>query len=329
MVGLNDPLINKLKLICPNRVHQEVDLSKISRWKVGGLADLIIEPASISELTSVIELFNELSIKTLTIGNTTNLLFSDKGLRIPCIKIGTAFGAIKIKNQIIHGEPGIWIPKLARKAMENGLSGLEHVSGIPGTLGGLTYMNGGSLRNSLSTSIVEVQSIDMKGKLFRRSNEDCLFEYRKSIFHKLDEIIVSVSLALEKVEKETIKASMREILANRRKKFPKNKANCGSVFKSDPYLYKEYGPPGRVIEDLGLKGRKIGGAKISFDHANFIVNEGNASARDIISLVFLINKLTKERFGFTMTPEVKYVSELGEVVDILTTTSFENSLPNG
>jgi UDP-N-acetylmuramate dehydrogenase len=197
--------------------------------------------------------------------------------------------------------------------MQNGLAGHEHICGIPGTIGGLIYMNGGSMRRSISENLISVTSIDSWGEAHTRDAASCAFAYRYSIFHSLDEIITAVSLRFEHGQPKTIRQKMLKILGDRRRKFP-SQPNCGSVFKSDPKMYEIVGPPGQAIEQSGLKGLNIGGAQVSTLHANFIVNTGDAKAKDILTLINEVAARVEQTTGFKMDAEVIYVSSSGEMV---------------
>lgn len=302
----------ELELICPGKIFKNVSLADISRWKIGGYADLLVLPESIEQIIKLRTFFFERKIKHVIVGATTNLLFSDSGLKVPCIKIGSGLSGIRIERNRIFSESGVWVPWLARKLMQFGLTGAEHICGIPATLGGLVFMNGGSQRKSISKNIVSVCSVDVSGSMRTRDAESCGFGYRKSIFQNNSEIIVSASMEFDFLCSRKIRKSMLEILADRRGKFPSKLPNCGSVFKSDPVMYSKIGPPGAAIEKVGLKGISLGGAMISDRHANFIVNINSASSNDVIGLINIIKKRVCDETGFELEAEVIYVTPYGE-----------------
>ncbi|MDW2169814.1 UDP-N-acetylmuramate dehydrogenase [Vibrio sp. 1567] len=299
------------------KVQFKADLSTISRWKIGGIAEAIFSPTSSQELIDVIKLSSFYNVPTLLIGSTSNLLFCDEGISGLIIEISDSFSECRIENNMLIAQSGIWAPRLARHAQKSNLSGLEHISGIPGTLGGLVYMNGGSQRKGIGDRVCYVDTIDHDGRLKRYSQEECLFSYRKSIFQDLDEVIVEVGLKLASNSNgHFIRQEMLEILRSRREKFPLKKPNCGSVFVSDPSMYAEYGPPGKVIEDCGLKGLCINDAQISNDHANFIVNNGKARAKDVISIINQVKETVKVSTGYSMKVEVRYVKSDTSVIKL-------------
>ena len=304
-------LIEELHRLVSGTISVNVNLAKLSRWKVGGIARCIIEPSSINELKKLIIFFNKRKVHYIVIGETSNILFSDFGLKVPCIKIGTKLSGIEKKNNIVNVESGVWIPKLARTLMNMGLSGAEHICGIPGTFGGLIYMNGGSNRQSISESVITVTSITPKGDICIRKVDNCKFSYRNSIFQYSDDIIVSAELKFDHKDKKLIRNDMLSILHTRKNKFPNKLPNCGSVFKSNPSMYEKVGAPGKIIEVLGFKGHCVGDAIISPLHANFIVNNGKASSSDIVALINLVKDSVLINTGYDMEVEIKFLSSNG------------------
>tara|TARA_R110000765_G_scaffold205329_1_gene310098 strand:+ start:2041 stop:3075 length:1035 start_codon:yes stop_codon:yes gene_type:complete len=292
-------------------IRENILLSDVTRWKIGGVAKLVVEPNSINGLSSLLEILHTNNIPKLVVGSTSNLLFSDEGLDIPLIQIGSGLSKVEIQGGKVTCESGIWVPGFARRLAAAGLSGLEHICGIPGTLGGLIYMNGGSQRKGIGSHILNVTTIDSSGRLKIYSNSECEFGYRSSIFQSKNEIIVSCQLELVPKEPKKIKHEILSILRSRRLKFPNKLPNCGSVFVSDPAMYADYGPPGKVIEDAGLKGMKKGNAAISQTHANFIVNEGKATADDVLYLIYLARKSVQENTGYQLRAEAIFIDKNG------------------
>lgn len=307
-------LLSKLNYIDSESVSEDVDLAKISQWRIGGKADLFIRPSNKEELIEFIKFFHHQQIEPVVIGLTSNLLFADEGVRAPIIQIGTQISNVEIMGNEVTVDAGIWVPKFARKLMQAGLTGGEHICGIPGTLGGLICMNGGSQRKSISDNLVWVESIDGAGVVRKRSMTDCNFGYRQSVFQKNAEIVIAAKFEFESAEPKLIRKKMLAILSERRKKFPRKVPNCGSVFKSDPAMYAELGPPGEIIEKLGFKGMKVGGAQVSPQHANFIVNLGYAKASDVINIVKIIHDKVYHDFSYEMDVEMIYIDTSGKVI---------------
>ncbi|MDY0129021.1 MAG: UDP-N-acetylmuramate dehydrogenase [Methanosarcina vacuolata] len=294
-------------------IYLKEPLSKHSSWRIGGPADVLIEPYNIEQIIEIIQYADLMNIPTAVIGNGTNLLFSDEGFRGIIIKLGNNFSRYTIKGNRVCAEAGIWTPKFAKILSDNGLSGLEHAIGIPGTLGGLIFMNGGSGGKCIGDIVKKIWVIDRNYNLISFSQKECDFSYRKSVFQDSGYIICKIELECEIGEKERIKSEMRNILNKRKDKFPLNYPNCGSVFLSNPVVNDTFAPPGKLIEEAGLKGYQIGGAQISEKHANFIVNLGNATAKDVISIVQYIRKVVSQRYEICLESEVKYVGELGSL----------------
>lgn len=306
--------IRDLERLCPGAVALNVPLARISRWRIGGIADVIVRPRSIDELARLRAWLHERELAHVVFGATSNLLFADEGLRVIGVQIGAAFAPLSIVGSEITAGPGVWVPGLARRAMQAGLTGIEHTCGIPGTLGGLICMNGGSQRKGIGEVVVSVTSVDAQGAVRHRSREDCAFAYRHSVFQNNDEVIAGIMLRLEPAaDRGAVRREMLEILGSRRRKFPQKEPNCGSVFVSNPAMYKEYGPPGAVIEQCGLKGMKIGDAQISDQHANFFINRSQATARDMIQLIAYVSSVVLQKSGFQMNCEVRYVGQDGIV----------------
>lgn len=305
--------IEELATICPGCLYRNQSLAALTSWKIGGMADLIIRPSTTRQVAVLRAWFWGKDFPHVVFGATTNLLFADEGLRVPAIQIGPELSRSRIQGTTLFVQAGAWVPGIARMAMQNGLTGIEHVAGIPGTFGGLVAMNGGSNRLSIGSSITEVESVSTRGDVFHRTAADCDFRYRHSVFQRNDEIITSATLVLAEGDKGDIRNRMLRILQDRGKKFPRKLPNCGSVFKSNPAMYEEVGTPGSAIERVGLKGYRIGNAQISPQHANFIVNNGGATAADVGALIEKAKSKVAEVTGYTMETEVLYVSPEGQV----------------
>lgn len=307
MDRLNDSALAELQALCPGGVVRDVDLSALSWWRIGGRADLVLRPASTAQLAAVQGWFYQRGIRPVVIGLTTNLLFDDAGLRAPCIQIGTRMADNRIHGASLQAQAGAWVPGLARQLMKAGLGGAEHICGIPGTLGGLICMNGGSQRKGIGSNVVSVESVDRTGAIHDTPAAACDFAYRQSVFQTNGHIITGARLHFAPRPRDQIRSEMRTILADRRRKFPRKEPNCGSVFKSNPAMYAEIGPPGAAIERLGFKGQRLGGALVSPLHANFIVNAGGATARDVLTLIARIGDAVEAATGYRMQAEACFV----------------------
>jgi UDP-N-acetylmuramate dehydrogenase len=292
----------------------DAPLLEHNSWQIGGPADLLVEPKSAAQVAVVVRFANAHQLPLVVIGQGTNLLFDDAGIRGIVVKLGNNFSSISITDNRIMADGGAWVPGLARKAMQAGLTGLEHTIGIPGTIGGLVLMNGGSQRKGIGENVSRVWVVNREGIMSELNHEECAFSYRKSALQGTGAVVVKVELKCPRAEKADIRRTMLEDLRERRRKFPRKEPNCGSVFLSTSEMHSSVGPPGKIIEEAGLKGTRRGNAEVSRQHANFIVNRGGASSKDVLELVAQIRDVINDRIGFDLCCEVRYVSPEGNIV---------------
>ncbi|KAA1261000.1 UDP-N-acetylenolpyruvoylglucosamine reductase MurB [Rubripirellula obstinata] len=292
----------------------DAPLRNHSWWGIGGPADLLVQPTSLEQLCTLIKSLHEFQLPHLFIGDGSNLLFDDVGVRGVVVKLGRNFSSYEISGRKITAQSGVFVPRLIRNIGRAGLTGLEHAIGIPGTLGGLVLMNGGSLRQGIGTHVQQVHAINSMGEMIRFDRDSCQFSYRKSALQNAGLVIARVDLQCSTGDPVRIQQRMRDILRSRRKKFPRRHPNCGSVFLSDPKNYDQFGPPGAIIERCGLKTLRIGDAMIPQQHANFIVNLGRASSADVLSLVRTVRQDVFDKTGFLLNCEVRYVQPDGQQV---------------
>ena len=288
-------------------------LRKHCTWRIGGPADLLVEPSSWEQVALVLQYAHEHGIPAVVIGKGSNLLFDDSGLRGIVVKIGRKLSGLAITGTVVGAQSGISASRLARAVGRAGLGGLEHIVGIPGTLGGLVFMNGGSLRHAIGDVIVEVRTMDRQGNVQTLSRPECRFAYRDSRFQKESCVIMGATLALVPGQRDSIAAAMLADLRERRRKFPLTLPNCGSVFKSNPQTCVSLGPTGKIIESVGLKGACVGDAVVSLRHANFIVNRANARAEDVLALIALVRERVVRQTGLTLECEVQFVESTGVI----------------
>lgn len=282
-------------------------------WRIGGMAAVMVYPGTIEQLSNVFNYIHRSGANYVVIGDGSNLLFTDAGVNAIVIKIGRSMSRICLDGDVIVAGAGVSIPRLARRTALAGLCGLEHTVGIPGTLGGLVAMNGGSLGNSISDIIQSIRCVDNSGDIIDLDNNSCEFSYRHSIFLKNELTVAEVTLRLDPKSPEAIVTEMLRILRQRRQKFPRHLPNCGSVFKRNNKLFEKFGPPGKVIEDLRLKGFSIGDAQVSDLHANFIINKGNARACDVLALIRLIRERVYDATNIWLDCEARYIDSCGVV----------------
>ena len=298
-----EELYNELaKKISPNRIMLNEPMSKHTSFKIGGPADIFVIINNLDELEFILKEANKRKTPVTYIGNGTNLLVKDKGIRGITIKLN--FKDINVQGDIIEAGSGVSIPVLAKTAYENSLSGLEFASGIPGTVGGAIKMNAGAYGGEFKDIVIETTVMDKDLKIHTISNREHNFSYRNSVFDSNDDIIISTKLQLSKKSKEEIKSKMEENIAARREKQPINMPNAGSVFKRKNNII-----PAEVIDKCGLKGYNINGATVSVLHSGFIVNQKNATATDVLNLIKHIKKTVKEKYNEDLELEIKVIGE--------------------
>lgn len=295
------------------QVVEEADLRLYSRWRIGGPARLLVAPATRQEAMQVLRLVSELDCPKLVIGDGSNLLFDSRGFDGVVIRIGAPMSDMRIDGNIVWAEAGIWVPCFVRAVGAAGLAGAQHAIGIPGTLGGLILMNGGSQRKGIGSNLVSLRCCDMKGEPRELGAADCRFSYRYSALQEEPLVLLDATLRFEAGDKGALRREMIAIMQERRRKFPKNLPNCGSVFLSNPAMYDRVGAPGYAIEKVGLKGTRRGGAEISPLHANFIVNLGGAASGDVLWLIRQARQRVFEATGFLMDCEVRHVAPDGRL----------------
>ncbi len=307
-------LLQRLIALDIGACRHDAPLAELNSWAIGGPADLLVEPGSVEQVATLVQFVRQHNLPLVVIGQGTNLLFDDAGLRGVVMKVGDNLSRLQIDGNRITAEGGVWIPGLARKAMQAGLVGLEHTVGIPGTLGGLVMMNGGSHRKGIGENVKWVWVVDRDGQQEVLSREACQFSYRHSALQGSGSVVVKVELECESGDPAQIRREMLVDLRARRGKFPRKLPNCGSVFLSTAEMHATVGPPGKIIEEVGLKGARIGQAEVSPQHANFIVNLGGATSTDVLALIAHVRKTVREKIGFDLCCEVRYVSPAGEIL---------------
>ncbi|SHJ30885.1 UDP-N-acetylmuramate dehydrogenase [Lutispora thermophila] len=289
-------LFSNIKLNEPMKNH--------TSFKVGGNADIFIEPENVRELTEFIRYAKDNNIPYYIIGNGTNLLVSDYGISGAVIKLGEKISSIQVVEDRIIAQCGAKLPEVAKVAMANSLSGLEFASGIPGSIGGAVAMNAGAYGHEMKDVIETVEVLDGNLEYKVVQNKEMEFGYRKSAVWKNNYIVLGSTFKLKKGSKSEIVSLMDNYTKERQSKQPLDMPSAGSVFKRPEGYYT-----GKLIEDAGLRGMSIGGAQVSEKHCGFIVNKGGATARDIYNLIKHIQKTIYERFGVELETEVKLIGK--------------------
>jgi UDP-N-acetylmuramate dehydrogenase len=285
------------------KVLENEPLAKHTTMKIGGPAELFIEPSNSEDLEKAFNIIKNHRAKWRAIGRGSNLLVADKGIEGVVIKLGSGMDEFELDGEILTVGGGYSIIKLATIISKKGLSGLEFSSGIPGSIGGAVYMNAGAHGSDMSKILVKAHILFDDGTLEWLTNEEMEFSYRTSILQeKRPGICIGAVLKLNKGEKEDIVAVMQKNKDYRRDTQPWNYPCAGSIFRNPLPKYA-----GQLVEDAGLKGYQIGGAKISEMHGNFIVNAGGATAQDVLDLIDFVKKTIQDKYGVTMETEVEII----------------------
>lgn len=283
---------------------QNEPMKNHTSFKTGGAAAVFVSPKNETELAKIIETANSLSLEPFILGNGSNLLVSDDGIKDrPVIHIGKGFDYIKdIDDCTIEVGAGTNLSVLCKYALSKELTGLEFAYGIPGSCGGAAVMNAGAYGGEMKDVLLSCNHIDSKGNKGSFSKEELNLSYRHSVYSDSDYVITSLVVKLKKGKKEEIEEKMRDLIGRRKEKQPLEYPSAGSVFKRPEGYFA-----GALIEQSGLKGKRIGGAMVSEKHAGFIINYENATTTDVLELIRFCQNTVKEKFGVELETEIKTV----------------------
>lgn len=302
-------------------IQTQVNLAKHTYFKLGGPADFFAEAKTKEELVEAVRYAIEQKLPYLILGGGSNVLIGDLGFRGLVIKNRTSSvkikgfaggvdkGKVDLKEAIVEADSGVTANYLIRYTLDEGLAGLEDMLGLPGTVGGAVYNNSHHLDKLWGDHIVEVEVVDLEGKIKKYTQKECQFAYDYSIFHKTKETILSASFQLQRGDKAKLWEVATEAVKRRSSTQPLGLPSSGCMFKNISLADRmRLGVPtasaGYLIDKAGLKGLSVGGAKVSDVHANFIVNDGTAKASDVNELVALVRSKVKEKFGVDLIEEV-------------------------
>ena len=286
-----------------NDIKIDEKLSEYVNFKVGGPSDILLIPNSKEQVIKSIKICKENNIPFYLIGNGSNILVRDGGFR------GVVLSLKNVKNIYVDGEKieaecGVMLKEVSDKAIENSLTGFEFACGIPGTIGGAVFMNAGAYDGEISKVIESAEVIDENCNIIRLSREELDFGYRSSLVMKKGYTVLSAVFKLEKGQVKTIKELIEDLTNKRESKQPLEYPSAGSTFKRPTGYFA-----GKLIQDAGLKGYSIGGAAVSEKHSGFVINKGNATAKDITDLIKHIQDEVKKQFGVDLHPEVRIIGE--------------------
>ena len=292
---------NSLKLTT-SKIYFDEPMKNHTTFKIGGLTDCLIKVNNIEDLIIISQFTKQNEIPLTIMGNGSNVLVLDGGIRGIVVKIDIQ--KFEINENFVTVGAGNKMIEIAQNLLKHSLTGFEELSGIPGTLGGAVRMNAGAHGKEIKDVIKIVTVMDYKGNIKQIKNEDMKFEYRNSIISKEKLIILEAVLELQKGNKEEIQSKMKEYATWRKEKQPLEYPNGGSTFKrGDGFV------TAALIDECGLKGYRIGGAEVSTKHAGFVVNTGNATAKDVIELTNYIKEKVYEKFQKKIELEIEIIGE--------------------
>ena len=298
-------LIEELKNILGDEgVKVEEAMSRHTSFKVGGNAQIFVEPGDEEALQRLLKLINAEKIDHYIIGNGSNMLVSDKGYKGIIISMLKFTSPSLIENESITISAGKTLKELTEFARDNSLSGLEFAYGIPGSVGGAVFMNAGAYDGEIKEVLDKVKVMDKEGNVLSLNTGELDLSYRHSNIEEKGYIVLEAKFNLKKADKSAIWKKMQELMARRIDKQPLNFPSAGSTFKRPEGYFA-----GKLIDDAGLRGYSIGGAKVSDKHCGFIVNAGKASADEVYSLIAYVRLKVKEKFDVQLEPEIRVLGE--------------------
>lgn len=282
----------------------DAPMSEHTTFKIGGAADILIFPSTIEEVISIFNLTNEFRLDCTILGNGSNVLVLDGGVRGVVMKFNGEFASITREGRKLKAGAGAKLKDVSTYAAECGLTGLEFAIGIPGSIGGAIFMNAGAYGGEMKQVVSTVRSVSRDGKLFEMRGNELDLGYRRSVFQTNGQAICEVELELEEGDRDQIKRTMEDFTERRRSKQPLEYPSAGSTFKRPEGHFA-----GTLIDRTGLKGLRVGGAMVSEKHAGFVVNAGNATAADVLKLIEEVKRRVYETYSVKLSPEVRIIGE--------------------
>lgn len=282
----------------------EEPMKSHTTFRIGGPAEVFIMPKSVKQVQMAVKICQEEQIPYFILGNGSNLLVSDRGYRGVIIQMDRNMGEIQVEGTEIQAAAGALLSSIAVAARRESLTGFEFAGGIPGTLGGAVVMNAGAYGGEMKDVLKEVTVMDGDGKIFTLPASELEMGYRTSIIKTAGYLVLSAKITLSRGKEEDIKARTRELSEMRTQKQPLDYPSAGSTFKRPEGYFA-----GKLIMDSGLRGYSVGGAMVSEKHCGFVINKGNATAEDVVSLMKHVTEVVQEKYGVTLEPEVKFLGE--------------------
>ena len=284
-------------------IEFNADMKQNTSFKVGGTADVLLCPKEYSQLQETVRICNENNIPFIVLGNGSNILVRDGGIREVVIKL-TSINFLEISQNKIKAGSGVSLKEVSDFALENSLTGFEFACGIPGSVGGAVFMNAGAYNGEIKNVITQAEVLDREGNIKTLDKEQLSFDYRKSNIMEQGYIVLSAVFTLEYGDKETIKSTIDDLTARREEKQPLEYPSAGSTFKRPKGYFA-----GKLIQDCELKGFTIGGAAVSEKHSGFVINKGNATAKDVLDVISHVQETVMQKFGVKLETEVRIIGE--------------------
>lgn len=302
---MNQKFYNALtEVLSADKVLTDEPMRNHTTFRVGGPADYYVIPATKEDVRDIINICKKWEVPFYIIGNGSNLLVSDKGCRGVMIQIFKEMNTIKTEGNVITAQAGALLSAIANQALAAGLAGFEFAAGIPGTLGGACVMNAGAYGGELKDVLKSATVLTPEGEVLTIAGENMELGYRTSVVAKRGYIVLEAEIELKEGSKEAIKERMDELKERRTAKQPLEYPSAGSTFKRPEGYFA-----GKLIEDAGLRGFRVGDAQVSEKHCGFVINRGNASAADIMELINKVSCKVEEHSGVRLEPEVKRLGE--------------------
>lgn len=292
------------KIVRKEQILEEEPMKKHTTFRIGGPAEYLILPQTTEEIADVIKLCRQEEIPWYIVGNGSNLLVADEGVRGVVIQMLRNFNQIQVEGCQIRMQAGAQNAAVAKRALDASLTGFEFAAGIPGTIGGAVVMNAGAYGGEMKDILKEVTVLDPNGMIRTIPAEELELGYRTSIIARKGYVVLEAVIVLKTGDPKEIKAAMDELKEKRVTKQPLEYPSAGSTFKRPEGYFA-----GKLIMDAGLRGFSVGGAQISEKHCGFVINKGNATAKDVTELMDETKKIVMEKFGVALEPEVKRLGQ--------------------
>ncbi|MGY0373269.1 UDP-N-acetylmuramate dehydrogenase [Clostridium sp. JNZ J1-5] len=297
-------LNNRLKNVLDEQdVMNDVSMKEHTSFKVGGPADLFVTPRTYEKVKEIIDICRENNVSYFILGNGSNLLVKDGGIRGVVINM-SKLNEVKVEADRVIAQSGALLSSASVAALQGSLKGMEFAHGIPGSVGGAVTMNAGAYNGEISQVIESALVIDNEGNIRRISKDELELSYRMSAILKYSYVVLEATFKLEKGDHEAIKNRMDDLMRRRKERQPLEYPSAGSTFKRPEGFFAA-----KLIEDTGLKGTKVGGAEVSMKHSGFIINKENATAKEILDLIKVVQQRVKEKFDVELSTEVRIIGE--------------------